>query len=718
MYIYSYFKLTSMKFLLTVFCTICVINSLSAQSTLFGNYQTIPKPKAPKQQHLMEQHGDVRDDEYYWLKTRDSDAVLKYLDEENAYFDTVMKPTTALQGKLYNEMLARIKQDDNSVPYLKNGYYYYTRYETGKQYPVFCRKKGSETAPEEIMVDANKVAQGHAYCVVTGTNVSPDNRYLIYAVDTSGRYLFHIYIKDLQTGKMIADNFPSAFGNSAWANDSKTIFYDTKDSISLRTNKIWKHMLGNASNDALVYEEKDETAYANISKSKSEKYIFISSGYTQTYEEQFIPADHPDEAPKVIAPREKDFYYDVENSGDSFYIKTNYNAPNFKLVSAPVNNYARENWREVIPNRDSVLLSDFTLFKDYLVLNERIEGISKIRIIGWKNGIDRYINFDEPTYVSSLDYTPEFNTNIVRMDYSSMISPTSVIDYNMQTGKRTIKKVQPVIGYNKDEYTSEYVWATARDGARVPISIMYKKGTKLDGNNACLLYAYGSYGFSTDPYFNSNILSLVNRGFVYAIAHIRGGMEMGFQWYENGKMNHKINTFTDFIDCAEYLVQQKYTSPSKLFANGGSAGGLLMGAVANMRPDLFKGIIADVPFVDVLTTMSDSTIPLTTGEYTEWGNPAVKDEYFYMKQYSPYDNVAAKNYTNMLITTSYSDSQVQYFEPAKFTAKIREIKTDNNLLLLYCNMHGAHGGSSGRFDRLHDTARRFAFILGLLNMNN
>jgi oligopeptidase B len=668
----------------------------------------------------MTQNGDVRDDEYYWLKTRDSDAVVKYLNEENAYFKKIMKPTEQLQDKLYNEMLGRIKQDDNSVPYLKNGYYYYTRFETGKQYPIFCRKKGSVSAPEEILVDANVVAQSHAYCVVTGINVSPDNRYLIYTVDTTGRYLYHAYIKDLQSGILLSDNFPSAFGNTVWANDSKTIFYDTKDSVSLRTNKIWRHTLGSpAKNNILVYEEKDETAYANIGKSKSEKYIFISSGYTQTYETQFIRADFPNDKPQVIAPREKDFYYDVDNMGDSFYIRTNYkNASNFKLVSTPVNNFSRTNWRDVIPHRDSVLLQNFDVFKNYLVLSERIDGISKIRIIGWHNGVDKYISFDEPTYVSNLDYNPEFNTDTLRVDYSSMITPTSVIDYNMNTSERTIKKVQPVIGYKKEEYTTEYIWATARDGVKVPVSVMYKKGTLMNGNNPCLLYAYGSYGSSTDPYFNSNVLSLVNRGFVYAIAHIRGGMEMGFHWYEDGKMFHKINTFTDYIDCAEYLVKNKYTSPVKLFANGGSAGGLLMGAVANMRPDLFRGIVADVPFVDVLTTMSDPSIPLTTGEYTEWGNPAVKDEYFYIKKYSPYDNVVKQNYANMMITTSYSDSQVQYFEPAKFTAKLREMKTDKNLLLLYCNMHGAHGGSSGRFDRLHDTARRFAFILALLNESN
>jgi oligopeptidase B len=699
---------------------LCLGLSAKSQTTLFGNYQAIAAPKAPKQQHLMELHGDVRNDEYYWLSKRDSDAVVKYLNEENDYFQKVMKPAEQLQETLYNEMLGRIKQDDNSVPYLKNGYYYYTRFETGKQYPIFCRKKGRETAPEEILVDANQVALGHAYCVVAGINVSPDNRYLVYTVDTTGRYLYTAFVKDLQSGNLLGDNFPSAFGNTVWANDSKTIFYDSKDAVSLRTNKIWRHTLNTpVANDVLVYEEKDETAYAGIYKSKSEKYIFIYSGYTQVYETQFISADRPDEKPRVIAPREKNFYYQVENAGDSFYIKTNYkNAPNFKLVSAPVTNFSRDNWKDVIPHRDSVLLQDFDVFKDYLVLNERINGILKIRVIGWHNGIDRYADFNEPSYVSSFGNNPEYNTDSLGITYSSMITPASVISYNMKTGEKITRKVQPVIGYNSNEYTTEYIWATARDGAKVPVSIVYKKGLQMNGNNPCLLYAYGSYGSSTDPYFSSNILSLVNRGFVYAIAHIRGGMEMGFHWYEDGKMFHKINTFTDFIDCGEYLVKNKYTSPAKLFANGGSAGGLLMGAVANMRPDLFRGIVADVPFVDVLTTMSDSTIPLTTGEYTEWGNPSNKEEYFYMKRYSPYDNVVKKDYTNMLITTSYSDSQVQYFEPSKFTAKIRDMKTDNNLLLLYCNMHGAHGGSSGRFDKLHDVARRYAFILGLLNISN
>ncbi len=708
-----------MKVLFSAIAVFCMCKGLYAQATLFGNYQSIPTPKAPKQKHLMEQHGDVRDDEYYWLKTKDSSAVLKYLNEESTYFNKVMKPTEELQDKLYNEMLGRIKQDDNSVPYLKNGYYYYTRFETGRQYPVFCRRKGNEAAPEEILVDANDVAKGHVYCVVNGINVSPDNRYLIYAVDTTGRYLYHAYIKDLESGSLLNDNFPSAFGNTVWANDSKTIFYDTKDPVSLRTNKIWKHVLNaTMGNDSLVFEEKDKTAYANISKSKSEKYIFISCGYTQNYETQFISADSPNDKPQLIAPREKDFYYEVDNLGDSFYIKTNFkNAFNFKLVSTPVNNFSRDNWRDVIPNRDNVLLQSFDVFKNYLVLSERIDGISKIRVMGWQNGIDKYISFDEPTYVSHLGYNPQLNTDSLRIGYSSMITPFSVIDYNMATGERIIRKTQPVIGYNKNEYVTEYKWATARDGVKVPISIMYKKGTIMDGNNPCLLRAYGSYGLSYDPDFTSNVLPLVNRGFVYAIAHIRGSMEMGFHWYEDGKMLHKINTFNDYIDCAEYLVKTKYTSPHKLFAKGESAGGLLMGAVSNMRPDLFKGIIADVPFVDVLTTMSDSTIPLTTEEYTEWGNPAIRDQYFYIKKYSPYDNIVKKNYTNMLITTSYSDSQVQYFEPAKFTAKHRELNTGNNLLLLYCNMQGAHGGSSGRFDKLHETARRFAFILALLNEN-
>ncbi|HYK44415.1 MAG TPA: S9 family peptidase [Parafilimonas sp.] len=705
-----------MKISVLTLLSFFIAQNIHSQTMLLSHYQALTAPKAPKKQHLMEQHGDVRDDEYYWLGTRDSDAVIKYLNDENNYCSQVLKPAEKLQKTLYDEMLGRIKQDDNTVPYLKNGYYYYTRYETGKQYPIFCRKKGSETAPEEILVDANTEAKGHAYCVVTGINVSPNNRYLVYSVDTSGRYLYKAFVKDLETGKLLEENFPSAFGNTVWANDSKTIFYDTKDAVSLRTNKVWRHTLGTpVTGDGLVYEEKDETAYASISKSKSEKYIFIASGYTQTYETQFIDADHPENKPIVIAPREKNFYYEVEAFGDSFYIKTNYqNAPNFKLVSVAVNNFSRENWKDVIPHRDDVLLQSFDVFKDYLVLNERINGISKVRIIGWHNRADKYITFDEPTYVSSLDYNPQLNTDIVRVNYSSMITPTSVIDYNMRTHEKKIRKVQPVIGYDKEQYTSEYLWATARDGSKIPVSVMYKKSALKDGNNPCLLYAYGSYGVSSDPYFNSNILSLVDRGFVYAIAHVRGGMEMGFKWYEDGKMMHKINTFTDFIDAAEYLVANKYTNPDKLFANGGSAGGLLMGAIANMRPDLFKGILADVPFVDVITTMSDPSIPLTTGEYSEWGNPSNKEEYFYMKQYSPYDNVAKKDYTNMLITTSYSDSQVQYFEPSKFTAKIRELKTDHNLLLLYCNMHGAHGGSSGRFDKLHDIARKYAFVLGLL----
>ncbi len=708
-----------MKSLTALIIIVCLSHFAVAQQTLFGNFQSFPTPTAPKQQHLLTQHADTRNDEYYWLHARDSAPVVQYINEENAYYDKVMQPTEALQQKLYNEMLHRIKQDDNTVPYFKNGYFYYTRYETGRQYPVFCRKKGSEKAPEEIMVDANIVARHHPFCIVTGVHVSPDNRYVLYAVDTTGRYLFHIYIKDLQTKRMIADNFPSAFGEAVWANDSKTIFYNTKDPVTLRADKIWKHVLGtNITEDKLVYEEKDETAYTGVSKSKSDKYIFISSGYTQTYETQFIPADHPEELPKVIAPRQKDFYYNVENSGDSFYIRTNDNhSINFRLVSTPVNNYSKENWRDVIPHRDSVLLQNFNVFKDYLVLNERINGILKVRVIGWKNGVDRYIPFNEPTYVAELDNNPEMNTNIVRFNYSSLTTPNTVIDYNMQTGAKTIRKVVPVIGYNKDEYVTDYIWATARDGVKVPVSILYKKGMVMNGNNPCLLCAYGCYGYSWDPSFDADVLSLIDRGFIYAIAHVRGGSEMGFHWYEDGKLFHRMNTFNDFIDCAQYLIQNKYTSSSELFADGISAGGELMCGVANMRSDLFKGIIARSPWVDVITSMSDPSIPLTTGEYAESGNPADSAMYFDMKRYSPYDNVTAKDYTNLLITTSYNDSQVQYFKPTKLIAKLRALKTDRNLLLLYCNMHGAHGGSSGLYGHFHDDARKFAFMLGLLNID-
>lgn len=675
-----------------------------------------PRPeKKPKE--LVSASGDKRIDDYYWLNERDNPAVKAYLESENRYADSVLAPVASLREKLFEELKGRIKEDDSSVPYFKNGYWYLTRFETGKEYPVFSRKKGSLDAAEEMLVDVNRLAQGQPYCQIGDLAVSPDNRLLAYAVDYTGRNLFKLFFKDLASGETLADSFDVG-GSFAWANDSKTILYDTKDPVTLRNDKIWRHALGaDHKKDVLMYEEKDVTQYAYLGKSKSERYFFINSAYTQTVEVHYLDANNPTGQFKLVRPREKGFYYTLEHRNDKFLIRTNWDAPNFRLMEAPVSDPRSANWKDVLPHRSDVLLSDFTVFKDHLVTEERKGGLSRIHVIRWADMADHYIEIGEPTYVCNLGNNPEFDTRNLRYVFSSLKTPSTTVDYDMETRAKTVKKVAPVLGsFDANNYQTEFVWATARDGAKVPVSLVYRKGLKRDGSAPCHLNGYGSYGYSNDPSFDRDEISLLDRGFVVAVAHIRGGMEMGYQWYENGKMMKKMNTFTDFIDCADFLVKEKYTAPDRLFAEGRSAGGLLMGAVANLRPDLFKGIISGVPFVDVLTTMSDPSIPLTTGEYTEWGNPAVKAEYEYMKTYSPYDNVQRRNYPNLLVLTSFADSQVQYFEPAKYVAKLRELKTDKNVLLFKTNMAGSHGGSSGRFERLKEQAMDFAWMLGLLGM--
>lgn len=676
-----------------------------------------PHPEK-KAKELTAASGDKRTDEYYWLNERENPAVRAYLEAENRYTDSVMAPVKDLQEQLYQEMRARIKEDDSSVPYFKNGYWYYSRFETGKEYPLFCRKKGDMNASEELILDQNELAKGQAFCQLGSLTVSPDNKILAYAVDYSGRYLFKAYFKDLSTGQNLPDAFEIA-GSLAWANDSKTMLYDTKDKVTLRNNKIWRHTLGTpATKDVLMYEEKDETQYAYLSKSKSEQYFFINSSYTQTVEVRFLDANKPTGQFQVIRPRESEFYYEAEHWGDKFLIKTNWNAKNFRLMETPVTAPGSENWKDVLPHRPDVLLEGIEVFKDYLVASERKGGLKQLRVIRWSDRQEHYIDANEPTYTTNFDANPEFNSKVLRYGFSSLKTPYSVIDYDMETRQKTVKKVSPVLGgFQPENYQTEFVWAKARDGVMVPMSIMYKKGLVRDGNAPCFLVGYGSYGSSYDPGFNRDALTLVDRGFIYAIAHIRGGMEMGYQWYEDGKMLKKMNTFTDFIDCADMLVQEKYTNKDRLFASGRSAGGLLMGAVTNMRPDLFKGIITGVPFVDVLTTMSDASIPLTTGEYTEWGNPAIKEQYEYMKQYSPYDNLKPGNYPNLLVLTSFSDSQVQYFEPAKYVARLRDLKQDKNVLLFKTNMSGSHGGASGRFERLKERAMEFSWMMGLLGMD-
>lgn len=679
-------------------------------------FSTVHPEKKPKE--LLSASGDKRIDEYYWLNERENPTVTAYLEAENRYADSVLAPVSQLREKLFEELKARIKEDDSTVPYFKNGYWYLTRFETGKEYPVYSRKKGSLDAAEEVMIDVNELAKGKAYCQIGGFTVSPDNNIIAYGVDYTGRNLFKLYFKDLVSNKNLPDEFDYA-GGAEWANDSKTIIYDTKDPVTLRNDKVWRHVLGaDHKSDVLMYHEKDETQYAFLSKTKSEKYILINCAYTQTVEVLYLDADQPTGTFQSIRPREAGFFYEISHRDDKFLIKTNWNAPNFRLMEAPVSDPRRENWKDVLPHREDVLLDGLTVFKDYLVTAERKGGLSQIHVIRWSDHADHYIEVGEPSYSAMIDNNPEYDTHTLRYSFTSMKTPTTVVDYNMETRQKDVKKVAPVLGnFNADNYETEFAWATARDGVKVPISIMYKKGLNRDGSAPCYLTGYGSYGFSYDPYFNRDKISLVDRGFVIAIAHIRGGMEMGFKWYEDGKMLKKMNTFNDFIDCSEFLIQEKYTSKDRLFAEGRSAGGLLMGAVSNMRPDLYKGIITGVPFVDVLTTMSDASIPLTTGEYSEWGNPAIKEQYEYMKQYSPYDNLKKGNYPNMLVLTSFSDSQVQYFEPAKYVARLRDLKTDDHVLLFKTNMTGSHGGSSGRFERLKERALEYAWMMGLMGMD-
>jgi oligopeptidase B len=692
--------------------------STAVKPSLFKPDAAVAPHPEQKPKELSTPWGDKRTDEYYWLNERENPAVKAYLEAENRYADSVLAPVRGLRDKLYEELKARIKEDDQSVPYFKNGYWYVARFETGKEYPIFTRRKGELSAAEEIIVDVNALAAGKEYCQFGGFQVSPDNKTIAYGVDYSGRNLFKLYFKDLGTGKDLPDAFDYG-GSMAWANDNKTILYDTKDKVTLRNDKIWRHTLGTPQKaDALMYHEKDETQYAYLGKSKSEQFFFVNCAYTQTVEVQYLDANNPTGKFQAIRPREKDFFYDVEHWGDKFLVRTNWEAKNFRLMEAPVSAPQRENWKDVLPHRDEVLLDGFTVFKDHLVTAEHKGGLSQVHIIRWADKADHYIEVGEPTYACFIDNNPEFDTKTLRYGFSSMKTPTTVVDYNMDTKAKEIKKVAPVLGgFDANNYQTEHLWVTARDGVKVPVSVVYKKGLTKNGSAPCHLTGYGSYGSSYDPFFNRDKLSLLDRGFVVAIAHIRGGMEMGYKWYEDGKMMNKMNTFTDFIDCADFLVKEKYTAADRLFAEGRSAGGLLMGAVTNLRPDLFKGIITGVPFVDVLTTMSDPSIPLTTGEYTEWGNPAVQAEYEYMKTYSPYDNLKKGNYPNLLVLTSFADSQVQYFEPAKYVARLRDLKTDNNPLLFKTNMSGSHGGSSGRFKRLEERALEYAWMMGLLGMD-
>jgi len=679
--------------------------------------------KIPKELTL---HDDTRIDNYFWMRLSDDQKnaedpdsqtqdVLNYLNQENEYLEGVMSHTNELQDELYNEMVSRIKKDDQSVPVKDNGYLYYTRFEEGGDYALYCRKKIDGDGKEEIIFNGPEMAKGYAYYGIGSQSVSEDNKLMAFAIDTVSRRRYTIYFKNLATGEILTDNLSNTSGSATWANDNKTVFYTTKDPETLRADKVYKHVLGTSQDDdVLVFHEKDETFNIGVGKSKSDAFIAIYSIQTLSTEVRVLDANTPNGKWNVIQPREKNLEYSIDHYGDHFYIRTNLDAKNFRLVKTPVNATTKDNWVDVIPHRENVFLQGFDLFSNHLVVQERENGLRGIRIINW-NGGDHKMTFNDPSYLVYPTSNLDFETNILRYNYTSLTTPNSTYEYNMDTKEQVLLKQEEVLddNFSPDNYVSERLYATARDGVKVPISLVYKKGTEKSADTPLLLYSYGSYGSSSEATFNSSRLSLLDRGFVFAIAHIRGGQEMGRDWYEDGKLLKKKNTFTDFIDSGEFLVNEGYTSSSHLYAQGGSAGGLLMGAILNMKPELWNGVVAAVPFVDVVSTMIDETIPLTTFEWDEWGDPRQKEYYDYMKSYSPYDNVEAKDYPNILVTTGYWDSQVQYWEPAKWVAKLRELKTDDNLLIMDCNMDSGHGGASGRFERYKRTALTYAFLLDL-----
>lgn len=678
-------------------------------------------PKAEKRPIDLETHGDVRVDDYYWLNNREDSAVIDYLNRENDYLDTVMAHTEELQDQLFEEIVGRIKQDDESAPYYDNGYYYYTRYEEGLEHPIYARKKNSLDNPEEVILDVNKLAEPFDYYNVSGLSVSPDNRYLAFGEDTLSRRIYNIRIKDLETGKILEERINNTTGSSVWSADGKQLLYNVREPETLRAYKIFRHEMGSPqSEDVLVFHEEDNTFLTFLYKTKSNKYIVIGSYATLTQEYRLIPANDPTAEPTVFEPRDREgnLEYSIAHMDDQFYIRTNLNAKNFKVMVTPEDATSRENWEDFIPHRDDVLVESMELFSDYFVLQERREGLTQMRVMNW-DGEEHYIEFEDEAYVAYPSVNKEFDTNLLRLGYSSLTTPNSTYNYNMDTRELELLKEQEVVGdFDSGNYESKRILVEVRDGVKVPVSMVYKKGTSLDGSSPTLLYGYGSYGYSIEPFFSSIRLSLLDRGFVYAIAHIRGGEEMGRHWYEEGKLLNKKNTFYDFIDCGKHLVENNIADPERLYAMGGSAGGLLVGAVVNLNPELFSGVIAAVPFVDVVTTMLDESIPLTTGEYDEWGNPNVEEYYHYIKSYSPYDNVEEKDYPPMLVTTGLHDSQVQYWEPAKWVAKLRDMKTDQNPLLLYTNMSTGHSGAAGRFERHRETARNYAFLLDLAGITD
>jgi len=702
----------------TFILAFCSIFAAACSTTKNKMNNTIKEPIAKINPTNLEKHGDVRTDNYYWLNQREDQEVIAYIEEENKYYNDITAHTKDFQKDLFEEMKSRIKEDDTSVPYFNNGYWYITRFEKGKDYPIYSRKKGTLDAEEEIMFDCNELAKDHAYFQLGGLNISDDNKFAAFGVDTVSRREFTIQIINLETGEILPTKIEKTTGGSTWAADNKSLFYSRKDEQTLRADRIFKHTLGNdVAQDELIFNEKDETFSTYIYRSKSRKYLIIGSESTMTSEYQILEASNPDGKFNIFQKRTRGLEYSVSHYNDNFYIVTNKDkATNFKLMITPETATTKENWKDLIPHREDVLLEGIDIFKDYLVVSERFNGLSHIKIQPWQNQDQSYyLPFESETFTAYTTTNIDFDTEILRYGYQSMATPSSVIDFNMRTKEKMVKKEQEVLGgkFDKENYTEERVWATATDGTKIPISLVYKKDLKKDGTNPLLQYAYGSYGSTMEPYFSTVRLSLLDRGFIYAIAHIRGGEDLGREWYENGKLLKKKNTFTDYIDCSKFLIDQKYTSPQHLYAEGGSAGGLLMGVVLNDAPELYNGVIAQVPFVDVVTTMLDDSIPLTTGEYDEWGNPNEKEYYDYMKSYSPYDNVKAQDYPNLYISTGFHDSQVQYWEPAKWIAKLRAMRTNKNLLLLDTNMDAGHGGASGRFEALKEVAKEFTFLLDL-----
>ena len=661
----------------------------------------------------LELHDDVRIDNYFWLRERENPEVIAYLDAENAYTEKMMAPMKGLQKTLFDEIKSRIKEDDESAPYKRGDYFYYRRYVKGSEYPIYARKKGSLDADEEILLDVNQLAGDADYYSVVGFDVSPDDRIAAYGVDTQGRRFYDLHFIDLETGEALPDVIADTTSNFEWANDSQTVLYGKQHPETLRSYRVYRHTLGSA-DDSLVYEEEDETNYLGVGKSLSGKFFYLVSGQTLSTEIRYLSADSPGDEPTVFLAREENHEYSVTDGGDRFYVISNDGAKNFRVLEAPLDDTSKDAWKEVLAHRDNALVEDLEVFENFLVVTIIENGLTQVEIIDRANADTYRLDFGEQVYTAYLDDNYEFNSEWFRYVYESMTTPESTYDFNMVSKEHKQIKEQAVLGgFDRDNYQTERLFATARDGTQVPVSIVYRKGMKKDGANPLYQYGYGSYGISMEPGFNASLLSLLDRGFIYAIAHIRGGSEMGREWYYDGRQLNKKNTFTDFIDVSKFLVAEGYTSPEHLYARGGSAGGLLMGAVVNMAPELYNGISTRVPFVDVVTTMLDEDIPLTAGEWDEWGNPAEKEYYDYMKSYSPYDNVRKMEYPNLLVTTGLHDSQVQYWEPAKWVAKLRELKTDDKLLLMKTDMAAGHSGKTGRFHRIEDTAMYFSFFLAL-----